>query len=162
MSDDLCDRLKYELNMREYNIDNTVKYDTNKIIYITSIRLNFYQLWAMFNQVPIVYENIENGETIKQYEYRIQQDEDIYVIYANSNEKEGFLKIRNWNIGSTSRRKNDIDGFLRHLNNALKMYKEYYKCIERHIFNSENIYINEHMQLIKDGLLRNRDILKML
>jgi hypothetical protein len=163
MCEEICDKFLSEMNIMEYTIDNDIVY--NSINHVIKIRLNFYQLWAMFNQIPIVYESIDvDGELIKHYEYRIKTDDNskIYIIYANAKGEGGFLKTREWSIGSTTKQKSDIDNFLRHLDKALKMYKEYYKGIERHIFMSDNKDINEHMQIIKEGLLKNRDILKRM
>jgi hypothetical protein len=160
MSVELCNILENGLNIVEYIVDNEVEYNKN-INNVMKIRLNFYQLWAMFNQLPVVYEKIcEDGEIRKYYEYRIKGDNDIYIIYGYGSE--GFLKLREWNIGSTTNNKNEIEKFLRHLEKALKMYNEYYKGIERHDFTSDNTDINEHMSIIKNGLLKYRETLKYL
>jgi hypothetical protein len=139
----------------EYRLEST----QNMIdaMHITEIKLNMYQLWAMFGELPKV---CKKGENVKVYEYTIRgKNKDIFTIYAHGHEN-GFVKTKHWNIGATTNDTAAIQHFMDHLFLALRLYSEHYKCMENNIFESRNEEIDMHLKKIKRELIENKDAIK--
>jgi hypothetical protein len=155
-----------ETEVEEYVLerDNPMDCETSNARHVTEIKLNMYQLWAMFGQLPKVYEKGKSGlsNRLKFYEYIIRgRNTDIFTIYAWGHEK-GFLHTKKWNIGATTKNKGAIQHFMDYLFLALKIYSENYKCIENNIFKSEDAETDKHMKKIKMELIENREKLKSI
>jgi hypothetical protein len=140
-----------------YYIDNSLEISEN--YFITSVNLNFYQIWSIFNEIPIIHKN---GKC--KYEWRFQQKpgEPIFCIYDWNNPKT-LLQTKKWYIGSNVKDDEKISNFLKNLCDAVECYNIYYKCIENHIFtNSSDPIVNKRLQQIKLSIIKYRELLKSL
>jgi hypothetical protein len=137
---------------------------TSNARHITEIKMNMYQLWAMFGQLPRVYKKGHSSlmSNMKFYEYSIKgRNTDVFTIYAWA-DKEGFLKTRKWNIGATTKDTAAIQHFMDYLFLALRLYSEHYKCMENNIFTSKDKEVDMHLKKIKKELIENREALKSI
>ena len=143
-----------------YELDQTI--DASQAAFITKIKLNFYQLWCMFGEVPCVYNCGKTGLIdLPFYEYKIRSPKAVFRIYA-WREKNGFLNTSNWNIGSNTQDAVEIQNFLEHLFSAISFYSEHYKCIEKKIFRSDNPVVDQRLKGIRNELLQWRDVLSSM
>lgn len=143
---------------QKYVLEQTL--DTSKVEHITHIRLNFYQLWALFRVVPCISESNRN----RLYEYKIRPTDgsgDVFTIYIWS-KKGQLFKEMDWNIGSTCTELEDIQNFLEYLFDALNVYSQMYKCIENGVFKSNNEMVNRQLQSIRSSLLYHREFFEQL
>lgn len=156
--------LETQIVESDYVLDQSL--EVTNAVNVTSIRLNFYQLWCMFGTLPVVHEKGKSGymsEGTRFYEYIIQGPTAIFTLYAwNINKKGTFLQENEWYVGTTAKDSDDIKAFLEHLYKALECYSLYYKGVERHIFESEHPEVNCHLKLIKRELIEHRELLKTL
>lgn len=139
-----------------YYIDNSLEISEN--YFITSVNLNFYQIWSIFNEIPIIHKN---GKC--KYEWRFQQNprEPIFCIYDWNNPKT-LLQTKKWYIGSNVKDDEKISNFLKNLCDAVECYNIYYKSIENHIFTNRDPIINKRLQQIKLSIIKYRELLKSL
>jgi hypothetical protein len=139
-----------------FYIDNTL--DISKNYFITSVNLNFYQIWSLFNELPIIHKN---GKC--KYEWRFQQksEDPIFCIYDWKNPK-SLLQTKKWYIGSNTQDEEKNSEFLKNLCDAIECYNLYYKSIENHIFRSNDPVIHKRLQQIKYSIIKYRELLKSL
>lgn len=154
-----------EVEDEEYVLerDNPQDCETSNARHVTEIKLNMYQLWAMFGQLPKVYEKGKSGVSrMKFYEYIIRgRKSDIFTIYAWGHEK-GFLHTKRWNIGATTKNEGAIQHFMDYLFLALKIYSENYKCMEKNVFKSGDVETDKHLKKIREELIENREKIKSI
>lgn len=129
---------KVSIKDREVVYEYTVrqKLDTSlyNIGYFSTVNMNFFQLWAMFGRDP-VFHDIQRAKC--KYEWRIESsDGTIFSIYDWNNDKP-LLQTTEWHIGSNGN-KTANKKFLSHLGKALRCYREYYTCMEKGVFQSDN------------------------
>jgi hypothetical protein len=139
-----------------YMINDTLNVNSFKVL--TSINMNFYQVWCIFGKIPFIYKDI-NGNNI--YEWRIQGPNSDFCI-RNKKKETKLLKIKEWEIYTNVIEQIYIQNFMEHLFDAIKCYELYYKGIEKNIYESSDPYINEILKSIKDELINYRDILNQL
>jgi hypothetical protein len=135
--------------------------DITENYFITSINLNFYQIWSIFNTLPRIHKS---GKC--KYEWRFQKskddDEPIFCIYDWNNPK-SLLQTKKWYIGCNTNDQDKIAEFLKILGDAIECYNLYYKCIEKHIFiNTKYSIVHKRLQEIKLSIINNRELLKNL
>lgn len=131
----------------------------NELYFVTKVKLNFYQVWSLFNKLPNVYEY---GKCKYEWKFTSKNNDYVFVICDWNNDK-SLLQTNTWNILSNTLDDDIISKFLKNLCDALECYNEYYKeSIESHTFTSENPIINTCLQEIKKTLVENKDILKRL
>jgi hypothetical protein len=162
--DELIDSMSMMKIGKKYVLDQTLQ--VANAVNVTTLKLNFYQIWCMFGELPCVYVKGKLGllnENYKMYEYKIQSQNPgcIFTLFA-WNIKGSFLQETQWHIGSTTRDPNEIQAFMDHLLAALQCYSDYYKGVERHIFESEYPEVDQQLKIIKRQLIQNREILKKL
>lgn len=109
--------------INRFYIDNEFNESPNKPkkFFITKIRLNFYQLWCMFGQIPVIHTK---GKC--KYEWIIKQENSdrIFSIY-DWNNKSDLLNTKQWYIRSNTQ--DDPSDFLEVLSDAIECYNKYYK-----------------------------------
>lgn len=141
-------------------IDNHVSYIKNEMKMIKKIEIDFYQLWSLLGELPI----LKNGGKSK-YEWRfIRKDlpNVIFTIYDYNN-KNNFLNTKIWYLASTTssriHNKQFLDTFLK----GIECYNLYYKdhIIKRN-FTSDDLVIHNNLQKIKMEILQNRDLIKSI
>ncbi len=134
----------------KYTVQNDV--NTSNCVQVTTIDLNFYQLWCLFGQYPKVYNNGKTGylNGLKLYEYAIVSSRgNVYTIYAWGTK---ILDVKRWMIASDCREQTEIQNFLENLFEALKCYSKYYRSIEHSVFESEFPEIDAHMKELESEL----------
>jgi hypothetical protein len=139
-----------------FYIDNNL--DIKENYFITSVNLNFYQIWSIFNEIPIIYKN---GKC--KYEWRFQQNqgEPIFCIY-DWNNPNSLLQTKKWYIGSNTNNEEKNSEFLKNLCDAIECYNLYYKSIENHIFTSKDPVVHKRLQQIKYSIVKHKELLKSL
>ena len=142
-----------------FMLDNDIKKDNFELYFITEVQLNFYELWAIFREIP----NINSDEKIKySWTFTNKDNEFVFVLCDWKNEKK-LLQTRNWRILSNTLNDKIVSKFLKTLCDALECYNKYYKGnIESRDFNSDNKEVNRCLQDIKRSLIKNKEILKSL
>jgi len=139
-----------------YYVDNTL--DISENYFITSVNLNFYQIWSLFNELPIIHKN---GKC--KYEWRFQQKPGypIFCIYDWKNPK-SLLQTKKWYIGSNTQDEEKNSEFLKNLCDAIECYNIHYKCIENHVFTNDDPIVHKRLQQIKYSIVKYRELLKSL
>jgi hypothetical protein len=121
MDNKLIEQLKnISLNKSKFYVECTrVQHD--KKFFITKIRLNFYQLWSIFGQIPIIHTK---GKC--KYEWIIRQENSnrIFSIF-DWNNKNKLMDTTQWYIRSNM--PDDCSDFLETLADAIECYNLYYK-----------------------------------
>ena len=141
-----------------FMLDNDIKRDNLELYFITDVCLNFYELWAIFREIP----NINNDKIKYSWTFTDKENEFVFVLCDWKNENK-LLQTRNWRILSNTLNDTIVSKFLKTLCSALECYNKYYKRkIESRDFNSDNQEINRCLQDIKRSLIKNREILKNL
>lgn len=155
--DELTNKLKI-LNTKETIFVLDQDLNTTNTKFITSIKINFLQLWSIFNTtLPYVYKNDKC-----KYEWKIAgRDGTIFSIYDWNNNKK-LLQTTEWHISSNVVDPIYINEFMENLCDALECYNTYYKCMEKNIFEDENPIVDSSLKIIKYELLKNKEILKTL
>ena len=146
----------FGIRENRYFIDNDINVENFTIL--TSIEMNFYQVWCLFGTIPVVYDD-KHGNRV--YEWRIQGPKSDFCI-RNKKKETQLLKIREWNLCTNLVDQMCIQNFLEHLFEAIKCYDKYYKCIEKNDFDSEDSYIHDILQKIKIELVHYRDLIRQL
>lgn len=142
---------------KPFIIDNTLEINEN--YFITSVNLNFYQIWAIFNTLPLIHTS---GKCKYEWRFQKSKNEPIFCIYDWNNSK-SLLQTKKWYIGSNTNDHDKISEFLKLLCDAIECYNLYYKCIEKHIFiNDKDTLIHKRLQEIKSSIIHNRELLKTL
>lgn len=152
--------LNIQTNTGIFIINNDLNITEN--YFITTINLNFYQIWTIFNTLPLIHDKGTNTKC--KYEWRFQKsnDEPIFCIYDWNNPK-SLLQTKKWYIGCNTNNDDKIAEFLKILGDAIECYNVYYKCIEKHVFINKNCSIvNKRLQEIKLSIINNRELLKTL
>jgi hypothetical protein len=139
-----------------FYIDNNL--DIKENYFITSVNLNFYKIWSIFNEIPILHKN---GKC--KYEWRFQQNqgEPIFCIY-DWNNPNSLLQTKKWYIGSNTNNEEKNSEFLKNLCDAIECYNIYYKSIENHIFTSKDPVVHKRLQQIKYSIVKHKELLKSL
>ena len=140
-------------------LDNHVSYIKQDMKSFHKLNINFYQLWSLFGEFPI----LQKGHS--KYEWRfIRKDlpNVIFRIYDYNNQN-NFLNTNTWYLGSTTKSKIHNQEFLNTFLNGITCYNTYYlKSIESRDFTSDNQIVHQNLQKIKNELVINRDLLKSL
>lgn len=140
-------------------LDNYVSYTKNEMKMITKIDINFYQLWSLLGELPI----LQKGHS--KYEWRFVRKDIPNVIFRiyDWNNKKNFLNTNTWYLASTTKSKIHNQEFLNTFLNGIACYNTYYlKNIELRDFTSDDQIVHQNLQKIKNELVVNRDILKSL
>jgi hypothetical protein len=149
-----------DINLREdsqFVIDNYVSYTQNQMKTIKKIEINFYQLWSLLGELPI----LRKGKS--KYEWRFLRKDIPNVIFTihDYNNKNNFLNTKVWYLGSTTQCKQHNQEFTDTFLDGIICYNTYYhQCIETRNFTSENHIIHNNLQKIKRELLEYRDLIK--
>jgi len=149
---------------------------------ITKIDMNFYQLWCLLGELPILHQSGTFNEDVvrrqgtfnedvvrrqgkSKYEWRfIRKDipNVIFTIYDYNN-KNNFLNTKVWYLGSTTKCKVYNKEFVNTFINGIKCYNTYYRQgIETHNFTSDNLIVNQNLQRIRSELIEYRDLIKWI
>ena len=140
-----------------FTINNNL--DITENYFITSINLNFYQIWSIFNTLPLIHTH---GKCKYEWRFQKSKDEPIFCIYDWNNTK-SLLQTKKWYIGCNVNNDDKIAEFLKTLCDAIECYNLYYKCLEKHIFiNKKCPIVHKRLQEIKLSIINNRDLLKKL
>lgn len=135
----------------EFTLCNDIS--SHNCIQITSIELNFYQLWCLFGTEPRVFLNGKTGylSGLNLYEYNcLSKKGDVFCIYAWGNK---LLDLSGkWMIASNCKDQVEIQNFLEYLFDALKCYSKYYRSIEHGVFDSDIPVVNVRMKTIQQEL----------
>lgn len=137
-------------------IDNSI--DTNHQCFITKIKINFYQLFTLFRELPTVYES---GKCKYEWKFTDITGTHTYSIY-DWNNKNKLINTTEWYIGANSLGKQSINNFLKVLCDAMKYYHTYYKCIEKNIFNSNIPNIDFDLKQLHQDIVLHKETLKIL
>ena len=140
---------KVESEINVFYIDNEYESPNEpKKFFITKIRLNFYQLWCMFGQIPVIHTK---GKC--KYEWIIKQENSdrIFSIY-DWNNKSDLLNTKQWYIRSNTQ--DDPSDFLEVLSDAIECYNKYYKhhMENSNFMNDDDIEIDEDSDELSDVL----------
>ena len=142
-----------------FMLDNNIKRDDLELYFITDVRLNFYELWAIFREIP----NVNDDKKIKYSWTFTDKNNGIIFVLCDWNNEKKLLQTRNWRILSNTLNDKIVSKFLNTLCSALECYNKYYKSnIESRDFSSDNQEVNRCLQDIKMSLIVNREILKSL
>jgi hypothetical protein len=139
-------------------LDNHVSYIKGEMKSFHKLNINFYQLWSLLGEFPI----LQKGHS--KYEWRfIRKDlpNVIFRIYDYNNQN-NFLNTKTWYLGSTTRSKIHNTEFLTTFLDGIECYNLYYKGIEARDFTNDNQIVHQNLQKIKNELVINRDLLKSL
>ena len=170
--DQLTDALD-EMNFEGSNfvIDNYTSYTKNEMKMITKIDMNFYQLWSLLGELPILRRSCTFNEDVvrrqgkSKYEWRfIRKDipNVIFTIYDYNN-KNNFLNTKVWYLGSTTKCKVYNKEFRDTFLDGIKCYNTYYRQgIETRNFTSDNPIVHQNLQRIKRELIEYRDLIKAI
>ena len=112
----------------KFYVDNSLEIDNN--YFITSVNLNFYQMWCMFNTMPVIYKS---GKCKYEWKFKKENTDVVFCIY-DWNNKNSLLRTKKWYIGSNTEDKVQIAEFLKILCDAVECYNKYYKCVEENVF----------------------------
>lgn len=157
------EKLEKNDNHSRFLLNNKIITEGMKFNFVTDVKLDFYQLWSMFNIVPIVNKN---GKTKYEWRFTTTEQSDVIFILCNVPNKESnlnFINTKYWRILCNKKDDVIIGYFLKTLCDALECYNTYYKeSIESHTFISEDPLINSCLQKIKNSIIKNRDILKTI
>jgi hypothetical protein len=159
--DQLTDTLD-EMNIEDthFVIDNYISYTKNEMKMITKIDMNFYQIWSLLGELPIL-----RRQGKSKYEWRfIRKDipNVIFTIYDYNN-KNNFLNTKVWYLASTTHCKQHNKEFIDTFLDGIKCYNTYYhQGIETRNFTSENTIIHKNLQKIKSELIEYRDLIKAI
>lgn len=137
-------------------LNNGIKTGHLKFHFVTDVMLDFFQVWSMFNKIPMVNK--------KKYEWRFTTTKNSDVVFILcAKDKVNFINTKNWRILTNVKDNEIIDHFLATLCEALECYNTYYKeSIETRVFTSADPLINTCLQQIKSSIIKNSDILKNL
>jgi hypothetical protein len=138
---DICDLEEQSSNTNTTDYVVMQHLDTSQydIGYISTVSLNFHQLWAMFGRDPVFH----SGKC--KYEWRIKSCEGFVFSIYDWNNPLPLLQTREWHIGSNGTKTQNTK-FLRHLGKAINCYNKYYTCMEEGVFNSKHKNANECMK----------------
>ncbi len=140
-------------------IDNHVSYTKNEMKMITKIDINFYQLWSLLGELPI----LQKGHS--KYEWRFIRKDLPNVIFRiyDYNNKNNFLNTKVWYLGSTTQCKVHNEEFLDTFLNGITCYNTYYRRgIESRDFTSDIQIVHQNLQKIKRELIEYRDLIKAI
>lgn len=137
-------------------INNDLELDEN--YFITSVNLNFYQIWSIFNTLPRIYQT---GKCKYEWRFQKMENEPVFCVYDWNNNRP-LLQTKSWYIGSNTNDETKISEFLKILCDAIECYNLYYKCIEKHIFTSDDPIVDKRLKEIKSSIVKNRKVLKEL
>ena len=140
-------------------LNNNINVTNIKFNFVTDVSLDFYQVWSMFNKIPIVHEN---GKI--KYEWRfVSRDNQYIFVLCDWNNTNNFINTKKWRVLSNTKDSDINNKFLGVLCEALQCYNEYYKeSIESHRFTSDDTLVNYCLQKIKKSLIKHKDILRNL
>ena len=144
----------------KFILDNTVSYIKDELKLIKKIEMNFYQLWCLLGELPI----LRTGGKSK-FEYRFIRPDLPNVIFTiyDYNNKNNFLNTNVWYLASTTDDKIINKEFLKTFLDGINCYNLFYKeKIEKRDFSSDDSVIHKNLQKIKNELLKNRDLIKNL
>ena len=155
-TDNLIEQIEsISLNQSEFYVEETsTLVSQDKKFFITKIRLNFYQLWSMFRQIPFIHTN---GKC--KYEWIIRQENSnrIFSIY-DWNNKNKLIDTTQWYIRSNTP---DCTDFLKTLSDAIECYNLYYKHqIENNIFDNDTL--DPVVYEIKHNFIKHLSLLQTL
>ena len=140
-------------------LDNDIKRDNLELYFITDVCLNFYEIWTIFREIPI----INNDKKIRYSWNFISKDKRYIFVLCDWNNENKLLQTKKWRILCNTTDEIIVSKFLKTLCNALECYNKYYKkSIESRDFSSDNKEVNRCLQEIKGSLIENREILKSL
>ncbi len=114
---------------------------------IMKVRLNFYQIWCIFNCMPIINDNPKCKSKYK-WVFSDKTGKCVYTIYDWNNNNR-LVDTYDWYIGANKCGKSSIDVFLQVLCDAIECYNTYYRCIEQDIFSSEYAVVDENLKRIQ-------------
>jgi hypothetical protein len=142
-----------------YEVDSAI--DTKNCMYISKVRLNFYQMWYLFRCIPRVYPNGKSGllRGLQMYEFCFRKNKEIFILYGWGNE---ILKVKNWSIGTNTDNPLSIKHFMETLFDMVQCYSKHYKCMESNTWHSDNVEAHVRLQAIKKELVMYRDHLKSM
>lgn len=135
-----------------YSVVSIPKDNFSSINYITTTNLDFYKVWCLFTSMPTIINN--------SYVYTIKDVSTSTYFFLKAEKKCKFVNIKTYEIFSTSDDKYINTEFLKHLENALRLYNKEYIHIEKHIFTSDKQEIAEHLKFIMNELFKHKDLLK--
>ena len=139
----------------KFYVDNSLEIDNN--YFITSVNLNFYQMWCMFNTMPVIYKS---GKCKYEWKFKKENTDVVFCIY-DWNNKNSLLRTKKWYIGSNTEDKVQIAEFLKILCDAVECYNKYYKCVEENVFTNNEPLVNNCLQEIKRELIKNEHLLRI-
>jgi len=136
----------------------------DKKFFITKIRLDFYQLWCIFGEIPIIHKR---GKCKYEWIVRQKNSNRIFSIY-DWNNKNKLMNTTQWYIRSNIQ--GDTGDFLKTLSDAIECYNLYYKDrIEKKTFDEPICDLDEHSDIvdqvlheIKNTFIENLSLLKSL
>jgi len=137
-------------------IDNSI--DTNHQYFITKIKMNFYQLFTLFRELPIVYQS---GKCKYEWKFTDITGTHTYSIH-DWNNKNILINTTEWHIGANSLGKQSINDFLKVLCDAMQCYHTYYKCIENNIFSSNIPIVDFNLKQLRKDIISHKETLKNL
>lgn len=139
----------------DFVLDNSIQADD--LYFVTRVQLNFYQIWSIFNTLPIV---TTSGKCKYEWRFVSKNKKHIFTICDWNNDK-SFLKTKTWHILSNTLDDDIVGLFIKTLCDALECYNKFYKIsIEARDFTSENSVVHTCLQNIKISLIQNKDVLK--
>lgn len=151
-----------------YNID--IDINSSNCIYLLDIDLHFYQLWYLFGEMPCIYKGGKSGKlssNMNFYEWKIVEKDkthnnsDIILFTIYSWDTLHFTKIKKWYIGTNTQDNIKIKYFLDTILKSLQYYKMHFRCIEKHIFESNDSELNLVLKTIKKELFTNKNKLTL-
>jgi hypothetical protein len=127
---------------------------------IMKIRLNFYQIWSIFNSIPLI-NSSKNAKSKYKWVFSDETGKCVYTIYDWNNSNR-LLNTREWYIGANKLGKASIDNFLQVLCYAIECYNTYYRCIEENIFSSKYPVVDENLKRLKMELDDHKHVLELI
>lgn len=112
---------------------------------IGDIEMSCLQVWCLFGMPEGVMKK-------RYYEYRIDGPNSNFIICSVG---ERFMAIKRWRIVSETLDEKTNGMFMRHLERGLRCYDEYYRSIERGVYESSDREVDEVMKEIMGELQEN-------
>lgn len=151
----LCIQAKYKLDAEA---------DTRDVAHVTSISLNFHQLWYLFGQEPCVYPNGKSGRmsNVKYYEWKVASDDAAVFTVYSWDQGGGLINTKQWHVGADTKDAALVQGFMEHLLDKMSVYSQHYKCIETGMFSHADPGHDSRMKAMEQALLSRGDALTTL
>jgi hypothetical protein len=125
MSIDLSN-LMDKMSIKCYTVNNDLEIETTQLFPIVNVTLNFYQLWSLFGEIPLIKYCNTGPIVVKEYSWKIEATEN-HIVFAIVGYSDNLLQTQDWVIMSNTNDPKEKRAFLTHLSDAVECYNLYYR-----------------------------------